>query len=314
MKTQRSYSLFGMLVLLSAYACASVISSPAAAQDPRAPSASAVQRPQTLYVANAGTVSGNAIYGYSLKRLALTYQTTSKLDFPQGIATDSNGDLFVANTFGYNVLKFEPPKTDPTLVVEDREFRPDDVAIDSNANIWVANFCTRDERCGPGNVREYSSAGTLLQTIRCPNIARYYFLAVDGKNDVVVAGEGASKGGAASEIADGTAACVPLPKVSITFPGGVQFTENGDLSVTDQSYAITYTYAKPSFSTILYVTDLLGIPSPAADAFEKGDAYHWYAVAGYNGVFQFPYPAGGYPSNSLTGFSFPTGVAIGVTR
>src|SRR5579862_8795475 len=104
------------------------------------------QRPQTLYVANAGTVSGNAIYGYSLKRLALTYQTTAMLDFPQGIATDSSGDLFVANTFGYNVLKFEPPKTDPTLVVEDRGFRPDDVAIDSHANIWIANFCTRDER------------------------------------------------------------------------------------------------------------------------------------------------------------------------
>lgn len=296
MKTPRSRSLVAMLVLVTACGLASE------------------QRPQTLYVANAGTVSGNAIYGYSLKRLALTYQTTAKLDFPQGIATDSSGDLFVANTFGYNVLKFEPPKTDPTLVVEDRGFRPDDVAIDSDANIWIANFCTRDERCGPGNVREYSSAGALLQTITCSNIARYYFLAVNAKNDVVVAGESASKGGVAGEIAYGTAACVPLPKVSITFPGGLQFTKDGDLSVTDASYAITYTYAKPSFSTILHVTDLLGIPSPVADAFETGDAYCWYAVAGYNGVFQFPYPAGGYPSNSLTGFSFPTGVAIGVER
>ncbi len=268
-------------------------------------------RARTLYVANAGSDSGNAIYGYSLEPLTLIYQTTSKLHFPQGIATDATGDLFVANTLGYDVLKFEPPKTDPTLDIDDTGFRPSDVAIDPSGNIWVANFCTRDARCGEGNVREFAGDGRLLETITCANLWRYYFLDVNRQGEVVVAGESSSEGGAAGEIAHESATCVPLPKIRVAVPGGVRFTADGNVSVTDQVYGIVYTYAKPGFSAILHTTDLLGIPNPVADVFEAGDAYVWCVVPGYTGIYQFPYPAGGYPSNSLTGFSFPTGIAIG---
>jgi hypothetical protein len=267
---------------------------------------------QTLYVANADSgASGNALYGYSLRHLRLTYYTTTGLNFPQGITTDGSGAVYVANTYGYNILKFEPPATSPVQRIKDSGFRPDDVAVDANANIWVANFCTKTPTCAPGNVREYSAAGDLLLTITCPNLERYYFLAVDQRNNVVVAGESHSTGGAAGEIVHGTSSCAPLKAIVVAFPGGVQFTKDGDLTVTDQVYSVMYTYARPKFETLLHTTDLLNIPSPVENAFEKGDSFVWYSVAGYNGVYQFAYPSGGYATNSLSGFSFPTGVAIG---
>lgn len=135
---------------------------------------------QTMYVAGIYTSSG-VLYGYSLPDLRMKYSTTSSLNEPEGI-TAAGGAVYVANTYGYDILKFVPPATDPALRVDDRGFRPSDVAIDSQGDIWVANWCTKKGTCGRGDVREYSSTGTLLHSIRCSNLTWYLFLAID-KND-----------------------------------------------------------------------------------------------------------------------------------
>jgi len=286
---------------------------------PPSAGASALRRPyatahrpsgQTMYVASIYTSSG-ALYGYSFPDLRMTYSTSSGLNEPEGVTTDSSGAVYVANTYGYNILKFVPPATDPVLRIDDRGFRPSDVAVDSKNNIWVANWCTKKGTCGPGNVREYSSAGKLLHTIRCSNLTWYVFLAIDKHDNVVVDGDPPyGTYSSAGEIGAGTTTCTTLTSIHTGAPGGVQFTKNGDVAIIDTVDVVMRTYAKPRFTNVIATTPFYGVPTPVEDAFVKSGRYVWASVQGYNGVFEFLYPEGGNPINSIQGIYFPTGVAI----
>ncbi len=282
---------------------------------PQSPARSPLARSQgTLYVAGVYTSSG-VLYGYSLPDLRMTYSTSSDLNEPEGITTDSNGAVYVANTYGYNILKFAPPATGPVLRIDDRGYRPTDVAIDSKGNIWVANWCTRKGTCGPGNVREYSDAGKLLHTIRCPNLTWYVFLAIDKSDNVVVDGDPPyGVYSSAGEIAAGTSKCTTLNSIHTGAPGGVQFTSRGDVAVIDTVDLVMRTYAKPRFMNVIATTPFRGVPTPVEDAFAKGGHDVWTSVQGYNGVFEFAYPSGGDPVNSIAGIYFPTGVAITASK
>jgi hypothetical protein len=307
-----------IVITLAAAMCACAQSQPAFVPTDRTAQLSGRVQPAhpirgTMYVANFATGSVSQLIGYRLRSLELTYSTDDpSLKGPQGITAAPNGAIYVANTYGYNILKFEPPKMRPSQRIPDKGYRPSDVALDSKGNIWVANWCTRKFSCGAGNVREYNRAGTLLQTIACSNLYRPVSLAIDQKDDVVVDGDTdeQSKPNGAAEIPAGSTACVPLPGVQIGDPGGVQFTKDGDLTVIDSLYSIMYTYAKPAFSSVIATTNMYGIPSPFHDAFVPDDDYVWTSVPGAVGMYEFAYPESGNPVNSIYGIYFPAGVAI----
>src|SRR5579872_1092205 len=195
-----------------------------------------------LYVTNFANPS--ELLGYSVATLETSYSTSEALNGPEGIAVDKSGAIWVANTYGYDVLKFKPPATSPVQKIDDRKFRPTDVAIDSKGDVWVANWCSR-KLCKPGNVQEYDSAGDLLHTIKCPNLTFPTWLTIDRKDDVVVDGGGSSYSDA-GEIAAGSTTCVPLAAIHAASAGGVTFLKNGDLTVIDQLDNEMRTYAKPT--------------------------------------------------------------------
>lgn len=268
----------------------------------------------TLYVSNIGNGSYNQLIGYDLQSLELTYSTDdAALKEPEGISSDRSGAIYVANTYGYNILKFVPPKLSPVMRIADKGYRPGDVAPDSKGNIWVTNWCERTAKTScDGNVREYSGAGKLLHTITCSNLGSYSSLGIDRNDDVVVDGythvQSAPNG--AGEIKAGATSCTPLTGIQVGDPGGVEFTENGDVTVVDSLDSIMYTYAKPDFYSIIDTTHLYGIPSPFEDAFVPGDHYIWTNVGGALGVYEFAYPESGYPINYIYPISFPQGVTI----
>jgi len=314
MSSTRIYSLAATIGLVTT-ACAQ---SQPAATPPLTRSAQSRHLPPprraiqgTLYVTNIISDSENQLFGYSLRTLQQTYFTDDPaLKEPEGLASDPNGAIYVANTYGYNILKFVPPATKPAMKIKDTGFRPSDVAIDSKGNIWVANWCT-ESNCGPGNLQEYSKRGKLLHTIDCSNMRNPVYLAIDRDDDVVVDGGAFQPPDGAAEIAKGRTGCAPLPAIQIGAPGGVTFTKNGDVTVTDDLYDITYTYAKPEFSTLTNTTRLSGIASANETAFAPENDYFWVDSGSSTGVYEFSYPAGGYPINYVYGsLYFPTGIAI----
>lgn len=265
-------------------------------------------RGKTLYVTNI-LASGGELLGFSLPSLQPTYSTSGDLIEPEGITTDKSGAVYVANTYGYNILKFDPPGTTPAQTIDDRKFRPTDVALDSKGDIWVANWCTRNG-CMPGNVREFSSAGKPMHTITCPNLIRYTNLAIDRKDNVVVDGGGSSYSDA-GEIPAGSAKCTALSAIHLPSSGGVQFLKNGNVTLIDQLDNVMKTYAKPTFSTLVVTTTFYGVQYLSDTAFEPGDRYFFASSGGGQTVFEFAYPAGGSPVRTLPYIYFPAGVAIG---
>jgi hypothetical protein len=268
-------------------------------------------RGQTLYVTNILTDAGQLL-GYSVSTLAVTYSTSTGLNEPNGMAVDKTGAVYVANTYGYNILKFKPPATKPAQTIDDRKYRPTDVALDSKGDIWVANWCTRS-KCAPGNIAEYNSTGELLQRIKCPNLMFYTYLAIDRHDNIVIDGGGTSYSDAA-EIAAGSTECTELPAIHVASAGGVAFLKNGDVTVIDQLDNVMRTYAQPTFSELVATTSFYGVQYLSDTAFESGDRTFFASSEGATAVFEFAYPAGGSPIRTIPNIDFPAGVAIGPTR
>ena len=183
------------------------------------------------------------------------------------------------------------------------------------AQIWVSNICSVPS-CTAGNLEEYSSSGTLLQTVTCSDLYRYYFVGVDKKGDVAVDGEDESGIPHVDLVRAGSSSCTPLTSIGLQFPGGVQFTTSGDLAVDDQLALTITTWTAPNFTSSSSTTTLGGgISDPVTFAFvksdvPKGDKYLWTANAGSGDADEFAYPAGGSPILDVTGIIEPIGVAV----
>jgi DNA-binding beta-propeller fold protein YncE len=73
------------------------------------------------------------------------FGATDPLAHPWGLAVDAKGNLYVANTYGYNILVFTPGyAAKKTLTITKGVSAPSGVAFDPLGNLWVAN-------AGPGN-------------------------------------------------------------------------------------------------------------------------------------------------------------------
>jgi sugar lactone lactonase YvrE len=99
----------------------------------------------------------------------------------QGIAVDSNGNVYVTDTGNQRVIKFSPANNSYTqsTVASGFEF-PWGVAVDFAGNVYVG-----DE--GGGVYKESLSNGVYSQTLMKGNIAVAYGVAVDGSENVYAA-------------------------------------------------------------------------------------------------------------------------------
>ncbi len=82
------------------------------------------------------------------KRFSLAFGSfgsgNGQLNFPSGIATDPEGDIWVADTLNHRLQRFDPEGKYPAHLggfgTEDGQFNgPYGVAVDSSGNVWVAD-------------------------------------------------------------------------------------------------------------------------------------------------------------------------------
>ncbi|HEV3090014.1 MAG TPA: hypothetical protein VGX91_01075 [Candidatus Cybelea sp.] len=64
---------------------------------------------------------------------------TTGIDGPQGMATDKNGNLYVANNYANTVTVYAPGQTKPHQTIADGLNGPVDVKVDAFGNVYVAN-------------------------------------------------------------------------------------------------------------------------------------------------------------------------------
>jgi hypothetical protein len=115
-----------------------------------------------------------------------SFAAKNPLSYPRGLAVDSEGDLWVANSGGNNILVFGPgysqQKTD---TITQGISNPTGVAFDPQGNLWVANYGTSNGGAN-GSVSEYTAnkqntSASITNGILGPNA-----IAVDGLGNIWV--------------------------------------------------------------------------------------------------------------------------------
>jgi hypothetical protein len=257
----------------------------------------------SVYVSDYGA---NVVYGYAATGGSPTFTVSSGISGPQGLSANKK-HLYVANTNDSQILVYTPPSTTPTTITDTGEF-PAGVSVNAKGTaIWVSNICSAPS-CTMGNLEEYNSSGTLVKTITCSNMYRYYFVGSDAKGNVAVDGEDSSFAPTADVIPAGSSTCTAITP-ALEFPGGVEFTTNGNLAIGDQDADTVTVYAAPSFSTVVSTTSLSGASDPVTFSFNKGDKDVWSANAGGGDATEYAFPAGGSDVLAISGIVEPIGVA-----
>jgi sugar lactone lactonase YvrE len=216
---------------------------------------------QNLYV-SAGSSSDAEILQYTPS--GGESLVASGMDYPDGIAFNSAGDLFVANDAlnageSGNITEIMPGGGTSVFA---SNVDPQDLAFDSAGDLFECEYRS-------GNINEFkNNNGTLSSTptVFATGFANPLSLAFDSAGNLYVgAGYGAGNG-YITKIAPGNVQSSFA--TGLTFPTGLAFNGVGDLFVCDQGTGIIYEYTpggvRSTFVT-LSETDLDGLAFNSAD-------------------------------------------------
>ncbi len=100
---------------------------------------SEAKAPPKLYVSDpiGNAVNVYLIAGHSQRPVS---KLTKGIDGPAGLAADSAGNVYVANTLKNTVTEYRPNESAPERTYSQDLLGPVDVGVDSNGTVYVANF------------------------------------------------------------------------------------------------------------------------------------------------------------------------------
>ncbi len=243
------------------------------------------------------------IYNSSGKQLA---QLTGFSE-PQGLATDSKGNLYVADTNNSRILVYAPPYTKKPKKLADPGYYPAGVSvvtIGTDTFVAASNICSAPD-CTRGGFRIFKN-GKAQKALRSSTIYRVYFLAFDAAGNVYADGQDSDGNVVVGELANATSSGKTFKALTtnnmIGFPGGVQVTTTGKIAVNDQDFASVYTYNAPKNGSLgsPKTTVLTGSGDAVTFAFTATNKDLWTADAFNEATLEFKYPAGGSALHSIS--------------
>jgi hypothetical protein len=173
------------MLTLGVAACSSYATSPSFApcggQD--APLKHATSCPTSVVYVVAAYTASIAIYG-NVVRGAKPCGSITGFQTPQGIYTDSVGNLWVADAGARKVYEFMPGATTPTLTLDDPNGMPNAVAVDEASHtVYVADY---KNDVSPTNVVEVyaNNSATPTGTLSDPDGRNGAFVAIDNQGNV----------------------------------------------------------------------------------------------------------------------------------
>jgi DNA-binding beta-propeller fold protein YncE len=174
----------------------------------------------------------------------------------QGVAADSQGNFFVADTNGTVIKIFSPDYQAATSFATGQSGtdHPFGIAFDKNDNIFVA-----DQQSGSGQILEYATAGgiVLLNTITSGNLQQPTGVAVDTRGNLYVA-DSAANTLTAFAAPDYTNAQV-LVSAGLSGPMGVAVDADDNIFVVDTGHnALKEVLALPAVTALTAPAGPLG--------------------------------------------------------
>ena len=114
--------------------------------------------------------------------------TINGLSAPQGLCSDANGNVFVANTDGNEVLGFSLGSTTSSRTITTTGQYPGGCAVSSKGTLAVVALCSAPS-CGEGGLLLYADETGSPTTVTCQNLYHYYYATYDGKGNLFVEGD-----------------------------------------------------------------------------------------------------------------------------
>lgn len=119
---------------------------------------------------------------------AASFAAGSGLSVPHGLAVDTAGNLWVANTGANNILKFNSNYVlQPQATITAGITLPTGVAFDPSGNLWVANFQGNN---GLGSISMYTNGKQNTNATITNGIIGPYAIAIDGMGNIWVSNDG----------------------------------------------------------------------------------------------------------------------------
>jgi DNA-binding beta-propeller fold protein YncE len=241
-------------------------------------------------------------------------ETLQGLVYPEGLAFDKRGNLYVADLWNSTVDIYSPGATSPSRTISDPDpGGPLLVTVDSHDDVWVTNtdsFSHRfRRRDNSENIMEFGHRGYLMEVVVCPHVSQYNGgLVMDRKGDVFFQGQIRGHGHdyeVVEEIPHGKTIC-KLLHTQLQGPawGGLALTNTDDLVVGDWQSNQALTYAAPSYAKVIATTSFQGITRLHGFALTSDNQHIWIAneLSSPEALF-YDFPNAGSPLQQIAGYN-----------
>jgi hypothetical protein len=256
-----------------------------------------------LYVSDDGP---NVVYIYSLlgKRLG----QLAGFSFPEGLCTDANGDVFIANDNTSTILEYAHGSATLKATLSDPGYYPIGCSVDpTTGNLAVTN--TYSTTSGDGSVAIYANAAGSPTFITDSVLVHPRLCGYDPNGNLYVDGFNSSLAFAFAELPKAAASFTDITlNQSIGFPESTQWdgkhiaVGDGDTNTIYQ-FAISGTTGTKVGSTVLTGAKTVSQWWISGKKVIGGDS-------GTGDLDFWAYPAGGAALKTITGLSQPFGTTI----
>jgi hypothetical protein len=269
----------------------------------------------SVFVSDAGGTGDGAVYQFTSNKKGKLLGSITDVVNPQGMDSDSNGNLWVASTGNSTIRAYPPGVYKAATVLSDPDEFPVSVAVCPNGTVYGSN--AYDLSFLPGNIVIYSPGSTSpTGTVPDGNIYSATFVACDANNvlwydylDYTYNPNVASYNGT-TVTEYGSLGLTPN-----TIPGGIRAGKNGTtLAIADQGAATIDLFTKSNPAAGPYAT-LKGLFSdPVSFSFIKSQSDVWVAddakVEALEATLKGKVPAtvgSGTLVQPIDAYAFPTG-------
>jgi len=231
---------------------------------------------------------------------------------PQGMCSDKNGNVFIANTENSKIDEYAPNGTFTQALSDPGEF-PAGCAVDPvSGTLAVSNIISTSDNAG--GISLYANASGSPQQLTDPNMFEVFFIGYLGKTgNLYYSGFNNSFYAAISSYIGGNFALLPITGATIGFPGTVSNSfKTKTLAIGDQDTFYGPTFYQVDATGNVSGSTVLACPSGDCDVVQataKGNKIVAPDAGSLNATVN-PYPAGGDALVTVTGFGQPIGSAV----
>ena len=236
---------------------------------------------------------------------------------PAGVCSDAAGDVWVVNSASFTIAEYAHGATKSEATLSDAgSGSPLGCSVDpTTGNLAVTNLGTPS---GGGNLSIYTGAKGSAQKFQDSDLTYFYFCAYDDEGNLFVDGLNSSYGFVLAELPTGSGKLQTISlNGTIDFPGGVAW-DGSYVAVGDQYYQGMHTSAiyqvsvSGSAGTVEGTTTL----TDACDVLQFAIATKTVVApddcsssAGY-----YDYPAGGSPTKTVSGLTYPVAATLSLAQ